>query len=79
MLASRIITPFESVGVVRTEMSGSREKSLLGCIEGSLALSHKKNPRILRSKTAGFFHKNQLARSFAIGAAEAPKFFILAF
>jgi hypothetical protein len=49
------------------------------CIEGSLALSHKKNPRILRSKTAGFFHKNQLARSFAIGAAEAPKFFILAF
>jgi hypothetical protein len=41
------------------------------CIEGYLALSHKKNPRILRSKTAGFFHKNQLARSFAIGVAEA--------
>ena len=28
------------------------------CIEGSLALSHKKNPRIFGRKTAGFFPKN---------------------
>jgi hypothetical protein len=33
----------------------------------------------LLAKTAGFLHKNQLARSFAIGAAEAPQFFMLAF
>jgi len=47
------------------------------CIEGYLALSHKKNPRILRSKTAGFLHKNQLARSFAIVVAEAYQIFLL--
>ena len=40
-----------------------RERKNISCrIEGYLALSHKKNPRILRSKTAGFLHKNQLAR-----------------
>jgi hypothetical protein len=54
-----------------------RERNRLqNCIEGYLAISHKKNPRILRSKTAGFFHKNQLARSFAIGAAEACYIFL---
>ena len=63
MLGSRIITHFESVGAREQRFSCSREKDILGCIEGYLALSHKKNPRILRSKTAGFLHKNQLARS----------------
>jgi hypothetical protein len=47
------------------------------CIEGYLALSHKKNPRILQSKTAGFLHKNQLARSFAIVVAEAHQIFVI--
>ena len=53
------------------------EKNMPCCIEGYLAFSHKKNPRILRSKTAGFLHKNQLARSFAIVVAEAHQIFVI--
>ena len=49
-----------------------RERKNISCrIEGSLPLRHKKNPRILRSKTAGFLHKNQLARGLICFVAGA--------
>ena len=49
-------------------------KRTQACIEGALALSHQKNPRIFgcaAAKTAGFFHNTQLARRLVYFATVA--------
>jgi hypothetical protein len=65
---------YESMKNKKNLMGGAEAET--SRIRTSLAFSHKKNPRIFGTKTAGFFHKNGSASDLFMTQRKPVRFFL---